>query len=100
MRRVDYGGAFLSISGLSLFLAGLQAGGYQFPWVSAEVLAPLIIGIVVIIAFIVYEAYFAKYPMVPGDIFKGQRIMTLSFVIAFIAGMAVPSAASELWNIS
>jgi hypothetical protein len=36
--------------------------------------------------FVLYERYLAKYPMVPGTLFKGQRVMTLAFVIAFVAG--------------
>lgn len=85
-QQVDYIGALLSIGGLTLFLAGIQAGGYQFPWVSGQVLGPTIVGIVMIIVWIVYEVRFAKYPMVPGALFKGQRVMTLSFIIAFVAG--------------
>jgi hypothetical protein len=38
LKKIDYVGAFLSNAGFSLFLVGLQAGGYQFPWKSAEVL--------------------------------------------------------------
>jgi MFS family permease len=42
--EIDFIGGGLSICGMIVFLAGLQWGGYQYPWSSAHVLAPLIIG--------------------------------------------------------
>ncbi|KAF2757893.1 putative major facilitator superfamily transporter [Pseudovirgaria hyperparasitica] len=87
LKRIDWGGAFLSISGVTLFLVGLQYGGYQAPWTSATTLAPLIIGILLIVAFCVYEAFIPKFPMVPAAIFKGQRVVLMSYIIVFIAGM-------------
>lgn len=61
---------------------------YRYPWTSATVLAPLIIGLVMIVVlFPLWEVYGTKYPMVPWAIFKGQRVVALAFVIVFIAGM-------------
>ena len=54
---------------------------------SAKALAPLIIGGLLILAFIVYEAYVPKYPMVPPEIFRGQRVVLISYIVVFIAGM-------------
>lgn len=85
-KQIDYVGAFLSISGVTLFLVGLQSGGYQFPWTSAKVLAPLIIGIILIILFPVWELWGAKNPMVPREIFQGQRVVALAYAIVFVAG--------------
>jgi hypothetical protein len=36
---------------------------------------------------VVYEAKYAPYPMVPGELFSGQRIVALAYIIAFSAGM-------------
>lgn len=65
----------------------LQAGGYTHPWTSAYVLAQLIIGILLIAVWVIWEWKFAKNPMVPKQIFHGQRIVGLAFFIAFVAGM-------------
>ena len=81
LRRVDYVGGFLSIVGLLLFMAGIQWGGYQYKWGSAHVLAPLILGIIMFIAFCVYEKFFAKYPMFPGSIAKEPRVLLLTLII-------------------
>ena len=87
LKRIDWGGAFLSITGVTLFLVGLQYGGYEVPWTDAKALAPLIVGIILIIAFPVYEYFVPEYPMAPGAIFKGQRVVVMAYIIVFIAGM-------------
>lgn len=50
MKELDYGGIFLFTAGMVLFLIGLSWGGTVYPWVSAEVLCTLLIGIVCFIA--------------------------------------------------
>lgn len=86
IKRIDFLGGFLSIVGLTLFLVALQAGGYTHPWSSAYVLCCLIIGLGLLLVWGIWEAKFAKYPMVPFELFKGQRVVGLSFAVAFIAG--------------
>jgi MFS family permease len=87
LARMDYVGAALSIVGITLFLVASQAGGYSHSWESAYVLVQLIVGILLIIAWIVWEAKFAKFPMVPKEMFQGQRIVALAFFIAYVAGI-------------
>jgi hypothetical protein len=48
--QIDYLGGFLSIGGFLLFMMGMQWGGYQYKWSSAHVLAPLILGVVMIVS--------------------------------------------------
>lgn len=84
--QIDYVGGFLSISGMLLFMAGLQWGGYQYPWKSAHVLAPLLLGAFLIIAFVVWEMKGAKHPMFPGRLKQNPRILALTLVITFISG--------------
>src|SRR6266436_2903822 len=54
---------------------GLTWGGVRYPWSSARVLLPLIIGLVGLGVFIIYEIYFCKPPIVSP--FAGTR-QTLS----------------------
>lgn len=84
--QIDYVGGFLSISGMLLFMAGLQWGGYQYPWKSAHVLAPLLLDAFLIIAFVVWEMKGAKHPMFPGRLKQNPRILALTLVITFISG--------------
>ncbi len=42
----------------------LSWGGVNFAWTSANVLVPLIVGLLGLVFFIYYEAKFATYPLV------------------------------------
>jgi hypothetical protein len=64
----------------------MQWGGYQYPWTSAHVLAPLTLGIVLIVAFVLWESYGAKHPMFPKRLRQEPRILGLTLVITFISG--------------
>jgi hypothetical protein len=57
------------------------------PWASGYVLGTMLVGLGLIAVWVVWEAKFARHPMVPGELFKGQRIVGLAYVIAFAAGM-------------
>ena len=86
LKRIDYVGGFLSISGVLLFMAGVQWGGYQYSWKSVHVLVPLILGGCLFIAFLLYEAFLAPYPMFPGALLQEPRVLLLTFIITFISG--------------
>ncbi|GIJ90198.1 hypothetical protein Asppvi_009151 [Aspergillus pseudoviridinutans] len=86
IRRIDFVGGLLSITGLILFLAGMQWGGYQYPWTSAHVLVPLILGFVILVAFALWEIYGAKYPIFPTRLKQEPRTLGLTLVITFISG--------------
>lgn len=74
--QIDYIGGATSIGGLTLFLVAMQAGGYSHPWDSAYVLATMIIGLILIVVFVVWEWKYAKMPMVPREMFgKSHRIV-------------------------
>lgn len=64
----------------------MQWGGYQYAWSSAHVLAPLILGAVMLVAFMVWEGWGAKYPMFPKRLRQDPRILGLTLVITFISG--------------
>ena len=68
-------------------LVALQGGGYTHPWKSAYIISQLIIGVFLIILWIIWEWKFAKNPMVPRDLFAGQKTVGIAFFIAFVAGL-------------
>lgn len=86
-KRIDYVGGALSIIGLTLFLVALQAGGYTHPWSSAYILCTLLFGLALLITWVVWEWKFAKHPMIPKELFLGQRVVGFAFAVAFVAGM-------------
>ena len=44
-------------------------------------------GIALMVGFIVWEWKFAKLPIVPKELFRGQRIVGITFLLVFVAGM-------------
>ena len=68
-------------------LVALTAAGTSAAWNSAFVLCQLVIGIVALAIFLLWEWRGAKSPVVPFRLFKGQRVVGLIFLIAFIAGI-------------
>lgn len=86
LRRIDFIGGLLSISGMLLFMMGLQWGGYGYPWASAHVLVTLLLGALLIALFFVWEIKFAKFPMFPRAIMRERRIVVLTLIITCISG--------------
>ncbi|KAH8885612.1 MFS general substrate transporter [Thozetella sp. PMI_491] len=84
--RIDFIGGFLSIAGIVLFVAGLLWGGYQYDWTSAHTLVPLLLGVVILIIFVCWEIWGAKYPMIPKRLGQAKWNLNLTFVITFISG--------------
>ena len=56
-KELDWVGIFLYVSGCVLALIGLSWGGTTYPWASAPVLCPLLIGIATVAVFFVYGMY-------------------------------------------
>lgn len=54
---------------------------------SAYVLAQLLIGIAIISFWIFWEWKWAKRPMIPRELFSGQRVVGLTFFVAFVGGV-------------
>lgn len=99
LSTIDWGGQMLFLWGLGLLSLALTWGGGTLPWNSAAVLAPLIIGSVFSIGWILYE-----HSMSPGflmsRVFPYQKAMMpwellshrgigLLFLINFSLGMAM-----------
>ncbi|KAI0694301.1 Mfs1.2 [Cerioporus squamosus] len=70
--HMDWIGNFLVIASTTCVVLGLTWGGIKFPWSSAQVLVPLILGLVGLAFFIVYEARWAKNPIVPVTLLQNR----------------------------
>ncbi|AEO54910.1 hypothetical protein MYCTH_98330 [Thermothelomyces thermophilus ATCC 42464] len=86
LKKTDFVGGLLSIAGLAAFEVGILAGGYQYPWSSAQTLAPLIVGVALIAAFAVWQRRGTSNPMVPRHLSEKPRALALTMVITFISG--------------
>lgn len=86
LQRIDWIGGLLSISGVLLFLMGLQWSAQQYTWHSVHVLVPFILGIVLMVLFVLWEVKFAKFPMVPARLFLNKKLIILTLLITFLSG--------------
>ncbi|KAH7037517.1 fungal trichothecene efflux pump [Microdochium trichocladiopsis] len=86
LRRIDYIGGALSIVGIVLLTCGLLFGGYQYSWSSAHTLVPLVLGIITLALFIIWETRLAPFPMFPRRLGQAKRNFTLTLIITFISG--------------
>ena len=58
---IDWGGQFLFLFEMGLLLQALSWGGSYYAWTCAKVMASLVVGLVLIIVYAVYE-----HVLVPG----------------------------------
>jgi Ca2+/H+ antiporter len=87
----DIPGCLLLTAGLTLFLTGLNLGGNLFAWTNARTLSTLIIGIVILIAFGLYEWKGTKRGIMNHELFRGGKAQGRTFAICvsliFIEGI-------------
>ena len=65
----------------------------QYPWLSGHVLSPLVIGLIGLVVFIIYEIYFCKPPVVSP--FADSRQF---FSIGFNIPLKVPIVMRMDWT--
>ncbi|KAH9847872.1 iron permease [Lenzites betulinus] len=70
--QMDWTGIIVMIGSTVSILLAITWGGLEFPWTSAHVLVPLIIGAVGILVFFVLEMYWLKGPTVPRFFFTNR----------------------------
>ena len=84
MARVDYGGNTIIIGSTVSVLYALTYGGTRYAWLSGQVLAPLIIGLLGLIAFVGYEnAPFVIEPVTPPRLFNNRTSLVV-FAATFL----------------
>lgn len=62
LSTIDFGGQFLFLFGMGLLVLALTWAGSYYPWSDVKVIAPLVIGIILLILFTLWE-----YLMIPGS---------------------------------
>lgn len=84
---VDWIGISIFIPGLTLFALAITWAGSLYQWTSAGALVPLVLGILLLIAFAVYEGY-AKAPLIPYWLFATSTRWA-SLLGAFLHGVVL-----------
>ncbi|KAL7796181.1 major facilitator superfamily domain-containing protein [Trichoderma afarasin] len=99
LATLDIGGVILFIFAVGLIILGTSWGGSTFPWDSVQVLAPIIVGGVLLPVFVLYEFLLGdgrilarlfpqQSPMLPLDLFSRKDTLVIA-VIQFSAGAAM-----------
>ncbi|KAL2062741.1 hypothetical protein VTL71DRAFT_5813 [Oculimacula yallundae] len=101
VKELDHTGLFLYTCGLTVLLIGLTwAGQDGHAWKSASVIAPLVVGSVLLAVCFGYDGFIARQALFPADLFVRVREFTLLLVIVFVAGMIFYSMAALLPQMS
>lgn len=72
--KVDFFGCALTLAGSTLFILGLTWGGVDYSWGSVQVITTIVLGVVSTTAFILWQGYGTKFPLVPLHIFKYKMV--------------------------
>ncbi|KAM5451832.1 hypothetical protein MaudCBS49596_003660 [Microsporum audouinii] len=88
LRRIDYIGAVLFIASAVSFLIPVTWGGVMYDWSSWRTLVPLILGIVGLVCFMLYEKYIATDPMIPVTVFA-TRTAIVTYIETVLHGLVL-----------
>ncbi|CAK5275831.1 unnamed protein product [Mycena citricolor] len=80
--KVDWIGNALAIFGSGLVIIGLAWGGIRYPWASAPVLTTLILGMLFLGTFAVYEATVPTRPTIPIDVISNRTSLSGLLTVA------------------
>ena len=88
LARLDWIGYFFLVGGLVLFSFSLTSAIQIYAWKSANIIAPLVIGVTMLIAFFVYEWRFTRTGVLHHDLFSRGRNFAIAELCIFVEGMS------------
>ncbi|MRT44958.1 EmrB/QacA family drug resistance transporter, partial [Xylella fastidiosa subsp. multiplex] len=91
---IDYLGTLLIASVATCLILVASLGGTTWDWGSAQIIGLIVLGVVLVVAFVAVERKAAE-PVLPLKLFR-IRTFTLSAVISFIIGFAMFGAMTYL----
>ena len=103
LRQLDWIGYALVASGVSLLCIGLSWAHNPYPWKSAQVLGPFLVGVILLLALVAYEWKFKKDGLFHHGLFRSRNFPIALFCIyieghgAFAANYFVPFQLSILY---
>ncbi|KAE9363866.1 MFS general substrate transporter [Stipitochalara longipes BDJ] len=87
LRRLDWVAYFLLATGTVLFVLALSWAENPYPWQSAAILAPLLIGAAILGALVVHQTMFKKDGLLHNELFRGGRNFSVALFVIFVDGM-------------
>lgn len=88
LKNFDWLGFFLLAGGFLVFLLGMSWGGVVYPWKSAATISSIVIGVVVMVLFVLWEFYAPlKEPLIPMHLFKNGQWAVACVLLGLGAGV-------------
>ncbi|EKM52846.1 uncharacterized protein PHACADRAFT_149773 [Phanerochaete carnosa HHB-10118-sp] len=84
-------GNVLIISSSSSVVLGLTWGGVRYAWSSARVIVPLVVGLVGMTIFVLYEAKATKNPIIPVSLLSNRTSLS-GYIQTFICPVVILAA--------
>lgn len=88
IRDLDWIGLVVLVGSSIALLYGITTGGVLHSWLSAQTIVPLVIGVLGIAAFVVFEGRWARNPLMPLRIFS-RRTAAAGYASTFFHGFIV-----------
>ena len=91
LKRIDYVGSILFTGSLTSALLGITWGGVMYPWKSARTLVPMLVGVIGLVVFMLFEWYTARQgrnTIITIDIFRTTTACA-NFYNTFIHGVCM-----------
>lgn len=85
---IDWVGCGCFLVGATAFLLGLSWGGLQYSWHGAATLVPMVLGLVIVGAVLVYERTAAPKPFLRMSVF-GSRSAVASYLCTILVNLTV-----------
>ena len=103
LKAIDFIGALLALGGTTVLVMGLTWGGAEYPWRSAAVIASLVVGFCVSVAFVLWQWNGPKYPLVPCKLIQAiLNLMLIPFTVHIFKRRIVNGACLTMaingWN--
>ncbi|KAF1960648.1 MFS general substrate transporter [Byssothecium circinans] len=86
IKSIDWFGAFLFLGSTTALLVGISWGGVQYAWVSSQTLAPIMAGVLGVVAFVGWQVYSKPRSLLPMSIFYCPSAL-LAFYCALANGL-------------
>ncbi|PUU73291.1 major facilitator superfamily domain-containing protein [Tuber borchii] len=86
LKRVDWVGSVLFVASMMSLLIPITWGGVMYPWDHWRTLVPLVLGIVGLVGFVLYEKFVAKEPLIRLGVFS-TRTALANYVGTVMHGM-------------
>lgn len=88
LARVDWVGSVVFVGSVTAILIPITWGGVMYDWDSWRTLVPLLVGVVGLIAFVVYEQFVPQNPLIRLKLF-GNRTAAANYFGTIMHGIIV-----------